>query len=310
VSATPPRAGVAVTGWGLRCALGEDPLAVAGALAQGASGVAVQAELAELPDARAAVVAGPDLRPWLKRRKDAKLFARPSELVLPACGEALAGFGGELLEVGVYLGVGREPSDGGDSEASLVASCQDGQLDQVLLAGVGKDLYPPLLPLRTLPNMALAHVSIHLGVGGANGAWAGDAPAGLQAIRVALWALVEGRCPVALAGGTDSHVDLGSARDQRRLGQAEVPGEAAAVLRLEPLGSEGTRCTLHLVELSEGELVEARRATAAHWPALGRCGAGDAALALVLAAARVGAGGPVERLACGSPPVCFELRPA
>ena len=85
-------------------------------------------------------------------------------------------------------------------EACLIASCRDGLLDDALLAGPGRDLYPPLLPLKTLPNMALAHVSINLGLMGENAAWAGEEGAGWTALHAAWWAVAEGRCAAALAG--------------------------------------------------------------------------------------------------------------
>ncbi|MEC8423291.1 MAG: hypothetical protein VX000_05910, partial [Myxococcota bacterium] len=72
--------------------------------------------------ARAGVVDGPDLKPWLRRRKDRKVMARPSQLALAAAGPAMAGFEGDRSELGIYLGVGREPPDSGESEAALAAS--------------------------------------------------------------------------------------------------------------------------------------------------------------------------------------------
>lgn len=306
------RAEADVTGWGLVCPLGEDPASVAAAVDGGASALQESDDLRYLAGARQARLEGIPLQPWLKRRKDAKLMARPSQLLLPAAGRALADWGGDRDAVGLYFGVGQEPPDDGESEASLVASARDGRLDPERLAGPGRDLYPPLLPLRTLPNMALAHVSIHLDLGGPNGAWAGEAEAGFHALRAALHALGEGRCPVALAGATDSHADPGNARDLRRRGIAEHPGEAAAVLRLEPVGAATARCRLQLVEVEdpgEAALLEpARRAARAHRAALGRCGAGDGALAVVLACGRAASGAASQLLAVGEPVVLLRVQ--
>lgn len=224
---------VVVTRVGLCTPLGAEPAAILEALGFGAVATRAQAGLAALPSDRAAVVAGPDLRPWLKRRKDAKLLARPAELALAAAAGALEGYGPERAELGVFLGVGREPPDQGESEACLAAAAREGRLDEERLAGAGRDLYPPLLPLKTLPNMALAHISINLGPMGENGAWAGGVGASWAALASAWWAVAEGRCPAALAGGADSLVDLGSARDRLRLGASGPPGEAAALLLLE-----------------------------------------------------------------------------
>lgn len=304
-----PRVSADVIGWGLRCGLGQDPLAVCRQIADGHTAIALQDELSPLRDGRAAVADDPGLRPWLKRRKDAKLLARPAALVLPACGEALADWPGDRTALGGWLGVGQEPPDDGESEAALVASARDGRLDPDLLADVGRDLYPPLLPLRTLPNMALAHVSINLGLGGTNGVWAGGPEAGFHAVRGALFALAEGRTSAALAGATDSKVGLGSARDERRLGRLEAPGEAAAVVLLVPAGGPGARCSIGLVDrLDEAHLARARALARSHRPALGRCGAADGAVALLLACARVHAGGQAELLAVGHPEVILVVR--
>ncbi|MCK6508048.1 hypothetical protein L6R53_32560 [Myxococcota bacterium] len=299
----------AVVGMGLRCALGDEPAGVLARVDAGETALLPRAHLQPLPAPRAAVVEGPDLRPWLKQRKDAKLLARPSALALPACGAALAAWPGPRLDLGVYLGVGAEPPDDGASEAALAASARDGRLDPALLAGPGRDLYPPLLPLRTLPNMALAHAAIHLDLGGPNGAWAGGPEASLHAVRAALWALHEGRCPAALAGGSDSLVALGPARDLRRLGHSDLPGEAAAVLLLAPVGTPGALCRLALLA-DPGAAASPPDAVAAHRLALGACGAADGALALLLACARVAAGGPAALVAAGSPPCAIQVLPA
>lgn len=161
-------------------------------------------------------------------------MARPSQLALAAAGPAMAGFEGDRSELGIYLGVGREPPDSGESEAALAASADGGALDEHRLAGPGRDLYPPLLPLKTLPNMALAHISINLQLMGENNAWAGDAGAGMRAVVAGMWAVHEGRAPAALVGAADAATDLGSARDRLRRGRTGAPGEAAAVLRIAP----------------------------------------------------------------------------
>lgn len=218
---------------GLVSPLGADPAALV-APADGA-GLREHGPLSALPGgARAGCVSGPDLKPWLRRRKDRKVMARPSQLALAAAGPAMAGFTGDPVDLGIFLGVGREPPDSGESEPALAASAAEGVLDEARLAGPGRDRYPPLLPLKTLPNMALAHISINLGVMGENNAWAGDGGAGMRAVVSGVHAVREGRAPAALVGGADANVDLGSARDRLRRGRSGPPGEAAAVLRIAP----------------------------------------------------------------------------
>ena len=143
---------VVVTGVGFCSALGSDPRS---AIVEGASAVREQEELHRLPHRHAARVDTVDLRPWLKRRKDRKLMARPSQLGLAAAGIAMEKWSGDRDSLGLYLGVGREPGDDGESEAALVAAQVNGSLDEDAVAGRCRDLYPPLLPLKTLPNMAL-----------------------------------------------------------------------------------------------------------------------------------------------------------
>lgn len=191
------------------------------------SGLGEHAPLRHLPDGRAGVVAGPDLGPWLKRRKDARLLARASELALPAAGVAMGAFTGNPEELGIFVAVGREPPDEGDAEASLVAMERGGELELAALRGDGRALYPPLLPLRTLPNMVLAHVAIQHGIRGENAVFAGGEEAGRHAWEAANDALAEGRCTWALVGAAFSAVDLASARDRLRLGLDGPPGEGA-----------------------------------------------------------------------------------
>ncbi len=225
---------------GVVTALGDDPVAVAAAVAAGRSALASQAHLAALPDARAGVVPGPELTGWLTRKKDARLLARAARLALPAAGRALRALPHGVAEnTAIFVAIGREPPDDPDAEPSLLAMERDGHLDRERWAGRGRELYPPLLPLKTLPNMVLAHVSIQHGLRGENGTFAGDRSAGTQALRAARLAVDEGRAPFALAGAAFSATDLASARDRLRLGQAPPPGEAAVFVLFGPGVEEG-----------------------------------------------------------------------
>lgn len=272
-----------MVGLGLSCPLGHDPAEVLEALRAGRSGLQPHPPLAPLPGGDlAGRVDKPALRPWLRRRKDRKIMAPASRVALAAAGPAWSGSTADPVEVGLFLGVGREPPDDGESEDALAAACRDGRLDEVLLRGPGRDRYPPLLPLKTLPNMALAHISINLGIMGENGAWAGEAAAGMRALVAGIQAVAEGRCPEVLAGGADSQIDLGSARDRLRLGHRGPPGEGSAVFRLAPVGTPGAIAEL---EVSPGAPLAPR------WQgALGDLGTatGPVELALLIAAREPG----------------------
>ena len=274
-SAAPLRA--AVTAVGIVCALGEDLDEVRARIAAGESGVRAL-DIEGAPGATGAAVEGPNLRPWLTRRKDARLMARPSRLLLPAAARALGDWAGDREGLGLFFGVGREPADGGESNDALSAMTDGARLDMARLAGRGRDLYPPLLPLKSLPNMALAHVSIQLGIRGPGGTFTGGPEAGVQALRDGIAAVAEGRCPAALAGGTDAWVDAGALRDRARLGRSGPPGEAAVVLRLEPADAPGA---LFILERGRAGL-DVPPDEPEHRAALGSCGAADGVLSLVI----------------------------
>jgi len=181
-------------------------------------------------------IADVDVGSYLRRKKDKKLLSRSAELAIVAAHLALAGRRDEPM--GIVMGVGREPSDSGEVESALLASESGGVLDVQRLAGAGLALYPPLTPLRTLPNLVLAHVAIQFGLTGESGTRAGEEAAGLAAVVEAYHLIREGRADSVLAGGAESLVDAGSARDgvrMGRLGPDRAPGEAAAMLLLESL---------------------------------------------------------------------------
>ncbi len=271
-----------ISGLGLVTPLGTEPRQVAENLSESRCVVCPHADLALLPSDLAASVERVNLRPWLLRRKDRKLMSRAARLALPAAGRALGRWAGDREQLGLYVGVGREPPDSGASEPSLVASHREGRLDPDALAGRGRELYPPLLPLLTLPNLVLSHVSINLGVRGPNTTVAGEAAAGLAALVEASHAVLEGRCPAALVGAADSRVDFGTARDLYRLDRAgpqRAPAEGAVFLLIEPEG----RATLPAL----GHVRPGRRrrshgvAPATHWPLTGDLGAADGLFTLL-----------------------------
>jgi hypothetical protein len=269
---------VAVTRVELSCALGEDAQAVSAALAAGRSGLTPLNHAAH-PGAVGGVVPGPDLKPWLLRRKDVKLLSRAAMLALPVCGRALKGHAAPKDELGLFFGVRREPPDVEEGHETMEASARDGAVDLLQLSTAGKDVYPPLLPLRTLPNLVLAHVGINLGLMGPSDTFAGGPVAGLMGLREAAWAVVEGRCPAALVCAADSAVDATSLRDLRRIGVQRRPGETAVALVLEPVGAPNTLFELEIGPAGSGDDTVT---PLAHHGALGVCGVADGLLALIL----------------------------
>lgn len=268
---------VAVTGIGLCTPLGAFPHTGS------QSAIAHSDDLVGLPHTMAASVASIDLRPWLKRRKDRKLMARPSQLALAAAGPALRDWPGVRDALGLYVGVGREPGDDGESAAALIAAHRDGRVDEAAVAGPCRDVYPPLLPLKTLPNMALAHISIHLDVRGENGAWCGGSAAGMTALRAATWSIHEGRCDAALVVASDTWVAAGAVRDLLRAsGGAPIkpPGEAGVALLVESLAFASARAAPVFARLSTARGGAPLNDPALHRDRVGHCHAADAMMAV------------------------------
>jgi len=296
---------LAITGLGLCTPLGPAP---ARAISEGASAVQRRSDLAGLPDERSAEVEQIDLKPWLKRRKDRKLMARAAQLGLAAAGAAAAQWPGDRTELGLFLGVGREQGDEGESEAAILAAQRGGRVDMDALAGPCRDLYPPLLPLKTLPNMALAHISIHLDICGENGAWAGGPGAGMAAIRAGAWAVLEGRSPAALVGAADSLCAGGNIRDRYRLPGPPPPpvGEAGVMLLIEPEAAALAREASVLGWLRLPSMGTAGQ-TARHHAQLGDCGAADGALAVALAVLRRESGLVLMAADAGHPAMSVEI---
>lgn len=291
---------VAITGVGAISAVGTGVEALRDAIAAGRTGYKWYPD-----DLRAALpipgyaVADVDCTPFLKRKKDKKLLPRAAELALVAAGEAI---GTERPPgIGCFVGVGREPSDQVDTGPALLASITDGRLDLDKLGGIGRAMYPPLAPLRTLPNLILAHVAIHLDFTGESGTRAGEEAAGIAAIVEGWLAVAEGRADIVIAGGADCRIDLGSARDlveQGLCGPTRGPGEGAGMIRMEPLDRAIARGATVLAVVSGGATCGDPPADAmdcrAIEPIVGAPGSAEGPLAIVAALGRSGAVFAVE----------------
>ena len=242
---------VRVTGLGVVAASGTGVAALAAALA---SGVAPRAPLpfpaAGFPHQQGGV--GParsELLGLLTRRKDLKLMTPDALLALAAGVLAWRDAGlaeGSLPdeEVGLFLGVGAEKGEIPDLAPAVALSTTDGELDLELLTSRGLDRINPLGALKTLPNMALAHLAIRLQVRGPCGTFCGSPDAGEQAIAEAHAAVARGECQAALAGGSDCLVSMAGYVQAWRGGDLPAtvdPGEAAAILLLEPAAAVRAR---------------------------------------------------------------------
>lgn len=148
----------------------------------------------------------PSLRPqpYMKRRKDLKVMSRDAQLALVAAGLAVEDAGLDPREPGawpfaaedvaLYMGVGLEPGDVTElGPAAAAARGADGRIDLEALGSVGIDRIPPLSALVTLPNMALAHVSINLELMGRGEALSPWGTAGLDAVAAAAESVARGQ---------------------------------------------------------------------------------------------------------------------
>lgn len=233
-----------VTGLGLASGLGLGVEPLLAALGQGG---AAPAELpfpcAGFPHQRG--FCGPDRRVLaaaLARRKDLKLCSRDALLAVSAAVQAWTDAGlldlteAEAEEVALFLAVGPEKGEVEDMAPAALASALGERFDLERFASAGMPLVHPLDSLKTLPNMALAHVSMRLGLRGPNLALCGEPEVGLLALEEGWAAVAEGRCSLALAGGADSLVTFAGYVPAWRggaLGPADLPGEAGALLLFE-----------------------------------------------------------------------------
>jgi hypothetical protein len=221
----------------------------------------------------------------LRRRKDRKLLAPAARLLLVAATRAVAD--GAPDAWGAFVGVGDEPPTD-ELEAALLAAEAGGRLDAARLGAAGLAAYPPLASLPTLPNLALAHAAIQLGLRGPTGTCAGEGAAGLAALHEAAVAVAEGRCPVALAAAADSLIHWSHGRDRARRGLDVPRGEAAAALVIVPDGAPEARWWIDVEPVRYGGPPSPEPP---HRAALGDCGAADGLLALVLAVVSGSSGG-------------------
>ena len=181
-----------------------------------------------------------DPKQFVTRRKDLKLMARDSRLAVAAAVLALDDAGVDWADgddrLGVFVGVGHEKGEVQDVAPAAAASRDGPWLSIERLSSHGLDLMNPLSSLRTLPNMALAHVAIRVGARGPNLALSADEGAGALALDEGRWAVASGECDRVLAGGADSLTTLAGfclAWRQHRLGPGLPPGEGAAFLVME-----------------------------------------------------------------------------
>lgn len=234
-----------VSGAGIVTAAGAGMKAFGAALQDGRS-LAKPITLLEagtFPCAVACEVPGLDAKKLARVPKEAKVLARASVLALGALQDLVEHvpppWMKEAWAAGFFLGVGLEQGDHRDLLAPLSAASRQRKIGLARLATGGLDAMNPLSSLKTLPNMALAHIGIKLGEHaprGPNAAYSPFDSASLEAIAAAAESVLSGECDVALAGGVDAPVSLFGLTTFARLrapGLAAPLGEAAALFLVE-----------------------------------------------------------------------------
>lgn len=210
-------------------------------------------------------------RKVLPDRKAIKLMSPPARLAVAAALDARRNAGDEAAEDaeagGLFVAAGYETIDL-DSVLRMMAACRgegDGHpIDVARLWSDARYRMNPLNALKILPNMALAHVSIATGVRGANNSIGPHGAAGLQALADANRAVASGEAPFALAGGSDSPINVfmvsyfgaegllsrsGHCRPFEDDADGTVPGEAAAMLWIESPARAAARGATPLARL-------------------------------------------------------------
>ena len=195
---------------------------------------------------RSDVATVPDFRPrkQLPDRKAVKLMSREAQLLVYAAVEAgtvtaPASLGVSAERFGAFAASGYEVTPL-DEVLDMFRASRDvadpSRLSVARLFTEGRDAYNPLSPLKTLPNMALYHAALTLGLRGPYLALGSSAAAGLAALQGAVDAIVDGRADAALAGGADALVELYRLHYLHEAGalSGAAPGEGAAAIVLGP----------------------------------------------------------------------------
>jgi 3-oxoacyl-(acyl-carrier-protein) synthase len=217
------------------------------------------------PRSDAGLVQGFNPRKQLPNRKAVKLMSREAQLGVFAAVEAVGGRdvcareGIDPARFGAYAAAGYEVSSLADHEEMLATARSEDdprRLDVGRLFTVGRDAYNPLAPLRILPNMALFHAGVTLGLQGPHLSLGSSPAAGLFALGEAAEAIDEGDADAALVLGTDAQVE--EFRSHMLVEAGIIPtlaaGEAGAALLLRAADRDG----VHVLAWGAGQEPTAR----------------------------------------------------
>jgi hypothetical protein len=137
--------------------------------------------------------------------------------------------------IGAFLGVGGSGAALGELAALLVSSVEDGRFSVQRFGERGLFAANPLLAFQLMNNFTLCHGGIECHLGGPSGAFFSRGAGTVAALHAAAWAILDGDCARALAGGADTALHPVTRAElfrQGALGCGLTPDEGAAVLTL------------------------------------------------------------------------------
>lgn len=257
-----------ITGCGIVTPLGDDAVAVTGAIRRGESAVAPvrSFDASGCLRSKAAEVPQYEVRPYFRVPKAIKLTDHRTRLAVTAAARAVAdaALPSSLLSsdrTGVVIG-----TSGSDVQIPELTRAIGGDLraaddtrvfGERILGGLN-----PLWLLVNLPNMVSAHVSIQLEARGPNSTVMTDWVAGLQAISEAAAWVEEGEADVVIAGGADTGVLPLLFADYEQAGMFDDPefilADAAAIFVIEERDVARGRGAQVLAEIVKPEVREPR----------------------------------------------------
>lgn len=185
----------------------------------------------------------------LANAKARKMMSRGAYLAARCLADLLADVTWRRASVGYFLGVGASGGSLDDVRALLGASIVDRTFSLERFGDTGLAACNPLLAFQLMNNFTLCHGAILEGIGGPNSALFSRGAGTTAALIEAAWAIADGDCDHAIAGGADSAVHPVTYAELVREGsvsRGQRPTEGAALIAL-GVGATGAR-TLGVIE--------------------------------------------------------------
>jgi 3-oxoacyl-[acyl-carrier-protein] synthase II len=170
-------------------------------------------------------------------RKLHRLMSRGARLGSIAARAALDQAGldaGARDQAAWFCGVGTSGSAPAEIEAVVQASLDgDHAWSERRMCERGLKVFHPLRTFALMPNMTLCHSAIAFGVRGPSAAVFSRGAGTTDALALAAWAIADGECATAIAGGADTALDCLTWAELVREGHVArglVPGEGAGAI--------------------------------------------------------------------------------